>query len=80
MFRDSVNFITLYAKTFILCSNNFDESSVLPPMKKSALLFGFLLLFVSSSLFAQTTLPVPRDIQATYEQGTRSKDGLPGKS
>lgn len=48
-------------------------------MKKCALLFAFL-LFASFNLFAQTTLPIPRDIQATYERGTRSKDGSPGKN
>ncbi|MBL7803081.1 MAG: M1 family metallopeptidase [Saprospiraceae bacterium] len=42
------------------------------------LLSFVLLLLAASSLFAQTELPTPRNIQATYEKGTRSRDGRPG--
>jgi hypothetical protein len=38
------------------------------------------LLGVTLNLFAQTTLPVPRNIQATYNRGTRSISGKPGKN
>ena len=30
--------------------------------------------------FAQTTLPVPANIQATYTKGTRTATGAPGKN
>lgn len=36
------------------------------------------ILFLSANARAQTTLPVPRNIQQTYENGTRSRDGSPG--
>jgi hypothetical protein len=38
------------------------------------------LLGVTSILLAQTTLPVPRNIQAAYEKGTRSTVGILGKN
>src|ERR1700744_4073438 len=37
-------------------------------------------LLISSVCFAQTTLPVPVDIQATYAKGTRTINGAPGKN
>jgi hypothetical protein len=49
-------------------------------MERSILLvlsIGFL--FLSAKCFGQTTLPTPRNIQAAYQKGTRSKDGSPGK-
>jgi len=39
-----------------------------------------LLLLCSSVCFAQTTLPVPIDLQATYTKGTRTTTGAPGKN
>jgi hypothetical protein len=35
---------------------------------------------VASVSFAQKLLPTPRNIQATYDKGTRSTDGKPGKN
>jgi len=50
-------------------------------MKQYASVFLFLSLFcLTASAFAQTKLPVPRNIQAAYHKGTRSKDGAPGKN
>jgi hypothetical protein len=46
-------------------------------MLKARMLFLFVLL--SSTVFSQD-LFVPRNIQATYQNGTRSTDGKPGKS
>jgi len=37
-------------------------------------------LLSSRSSFAQTTLPVPVNLQATYVKGTRSVNGAPGKN
>ena len=45
----------------------------------SVLLFIFCLGF-TTPLLAQNSLPIPRDIQATYNQGTRSMNGSPGKN
>ncbi|MBL7782069.1 MAG: M1 family metallopeptidase [Saprospiraceae bacterium] len=39
---------------------------------------GLLLLSTTLSIFGQTTLFVPRNIQKSYEKGTRSWDGKPG--
>ncbi|MEO8403966.1 MAG: peptidase, partial [Chitinophagaceae bacterium] len=39
---------------------------------------SFCLLFIAAA--AQNLLPTPRNIQATYDKGTRSVDGKPGKS
>lgn len=36
--------------------------------------------FFSSSLYAQSSLPMPRNIQKAYEKGTRSFDGKPGSN
>ncbi|WP_303311084.1 M1 family metallopeptidase [Hymenobacter sp. BT730] len=36
------------------------------------------LLFVSAPVLAQQALPIPRNLQATYQKGTRSEDGKPG--
>src|SRR5439155_8193798 len=38
------------------------------------------ILCTAMQCFAQDTLPVPRNLEATYEMGTRSKDGRPGKN
>ncbi|WP_181306813.1 M1 family metallopeptidase [Rufibacter sp. XAAS-G3-1] len=38
------------------------------------------LLALSTSAFAQQQLPMPRNIAAAYQKGTRSQDGSPGKS
>lgn len=43
-------------------------------------LIPLLFLLISSVAFAQTTLPVPVDIQATYAKGTRTTNGAPGKN
>src|SRR4051794_23984173 len=39
-----------------------------------------LILYTASQCFAQQPLPVPRNLLAAYEKGTRSKDGRPGKN
>ncbi|MEO5562088.1 MAG: peptidase, partial [Chitinophagaceae bacterium] len=43
-----------------------------------------ILFFIASliclSAYSQTTLPTPRNILATYANGTRSVDGRPGKN
>jgi hypothetical protein len=46
-------------------------------LKKTLL---FLLLFNCLSGFAQTTLPIPVNLQATYTKGTRTMNGAPGKN
>ncbi|MBI1783382.1 MAG: hypothetical protein HYR66_18760 [Sphingobacteriales bacterium] len=38
------------------------------------------LLLISTSAIAQISLPVPLNIQSTYDKGTRSTDGKPGKN
>ena len=38
------------------------------------------LLSFTAVLTAQTSLPVPRNIQAAYDKGTRSTLGIPGKN
>lgn len=40
----------------------------------------FIVTLVGISINAQTLLPTPRNIQATYKKGTRSVDGKPGKN
>jgi hypothetical protein len=47
-------------------------------MKSSRLLFFILL--INTLVKAQTTLPIAKNLQATYYKGTRSPDGQPGKS
>ncbi|MDO3627848.1 M1 family metallopeptidase [Mucilaginibacter sp. BT774] len=42
-------------------------------------LSGIILLWATAS-FAQTSLPVPTNIQATYNKGTRTPTGAPGKN
>ncbi|MDB5191700.1 MAG: peptidase [Segetibacter sp.] len=37
-----------------------------------------ILTFVSLTVYSQTELPIPKNLQATYEKGTRSADGRPG--
>src|SRR3954462_4097186 len=39
-----------------------------------------LILYTASQCFAQQPLPVPRNLLAAYEKGTRSQDGRPGKN
>lgn len=46
------------------------------PYQKFTLFIGFV--FVTTVAFTQG-LPVPRNIQATYQKGTRSPEGKPGK-
>jgi hypothetical protein len=46
--------------------------------KNIAFLIG-LTLFISNS-FAQTKLPLPTNLKETYDKGTRSYDGRPGKN
>jgi hypothetical protein len=43
---------------------------------KNIFLFSFC--FVASEIFAQQSLPLPRNIQAAYDKQTRSADGGPG--
>ncbi|MFQ5448639.1 MAG: peptidase, partial [Saprospiraceae bacterium] len=40
----------------------------------------FLLLAAASQLRAQTGLPIPRNLQPAFENGTRSHNGQPGKN
>jgi hypothetical protein len=49
-------------------------------MKSCIKLLLSLILSGGINCYAQTTLPVPRNIQATYAKGTRSVSGLPGKN
>ncbi|MBK7433176.1 MAG: M1 family metallopeptidase [Chitinophagaceae bacterium] len=46
-------------------------------MTKPFFLFAFLTLYLGAS--AQTTLPMPLNLKATYDKGTRGPDGAPGK-
>ncbi|HVT83766.1 MAG TPA: hypothetical protein VHD35_01120, partial [Chitinophagaceae bacterium] len=46
-------------------------------MKK---IFSLLSMFATFSAIAQNTLPTPRNIQMTYDKGTRSITGAPGKN
>src|SRR5579862_7585383 len=39
-----------------------------------------IILFWTTSALAQTTLPIPINIQATYNKGTRTATGAPGKN
>jgi len=39
-----------------------------------------ILLTVSSLIFAQNSLFIPRDVLTAYNKGTRSFDGKPGES
>jgi len=48
-------------------------------MYKKRFLFSACTFFLAIQIFAQQ-LPVPRNIQATYDKGTRSADGKPGKN
>jgi hypothetical protein len=43
-------------------------------------LLTVIFLLAGSSILAQQNLPIPRNIQAAYNQGTRSDDGRPGKN
>jgi len=49
-------------------------------MKLIKSLFCVIFLFVELKLMAQTSLPVPLNLQATYAKNTRSQDGRPGKN
>jgi hypothetical protein len=50
-------------------------------MKRSILLaLGIGCLLLSAKCYGQTTLPVPRNIQKAYKNGTRSTGGSPGKN
>ncbi len=50
--------------------------------RKINIIILFLSIFILSgiSVFAQESLYIPRNIQKAYENGTRSKDGMPGKN
>ena len=39
-----------------------------------------IILFWTTASFAQTSLPIPTNIQATYNKGTRTTTGAPGKN
>ena len=49
-------------------------------MNKFKLPAAILLLFVTLGSLAQTGLPVPGNIQKTFNKGTRGTDGRPGKN
>ena len=49
-------------------------------MKSIKITLILSLLGFTTILLAQTTLPVPRNIQTAYEKGTRSTLGIPGKN
>jgi hypothetical protein len=49
-------------------------------MNRRILLLTVFCFSLAYSVFAQTSLPIPRDIQATYDKGTRSMDGAPGEN
>ena len=40
----------------------------------------FILFITSRTVFSQTVLPIPKNIQNAYTRGTRDKSGAPGKS
>ncbi len=42
--------------------------------------FLIAVMLFGGSIFAQTTLPVPLNLQATYNKGTRTTAGAPGKN
>ena len=52
--------------------------SITDIMKNAVLLF--LILQLNTLITAQTALPIARNLQATYEKGTRSLDGQVGKN
>ncbi len=49
-------------------------------MPSKQLIFLLVILFMATLCFAQQSLPLPRNLQTTYEKDTRSKDGRPGKN
>ena len=49
-------------------------------MKSQKTFLSLYLVAASFMLYAQTPLPVPRNIQAAYDKGTRSVTGTPGKN
>jgi len=49
-------------------------------MKSPKIILSFCLAGSTFMLYAQTTLPVPRNIQSAYDKGTRSTTGKPGKN
>ena len=55
-----------------------------PKLHPNSIPMRYFLLFVASLLtftaFTQKLLPTPRNIQATYDKGTRSLSGKPGKN
>lgn len=40
---------------------------------------GLIVLFMTSIVYAQSDLHIPKEIQKAYKNGTRSKDGKPGE-
>jgi hypothetical protein len=59
--------------------HDFKQVNYSPMNSIKITLIGSLLGF-TSILLAQTTLPVPRNIQTAYEKGTRSPVGIPAKN
>ncbi len=49
-------------------------------MNSPKIILSFCLAGVTFMLYAQPTLQVPRDIQTTYDKGTRTTSGKPGKN
>ena len=49
-------------------------------MKKNACLLPLFLLFFMARALAQTVLTVPRNIEAAIIKGSRTNEGVPGKS
>jgi hypothetical protein len=49
-------------------------------MRLTYVLLLAIAFVVCPDAFAQTSLPIPKNIKATYDKGTRSTDGKPGKN
>ena len=49
-------------------------------MKSSKIILSVCLACLTDMLYAQTTLPIPRNIQAAFNKDTRSITGKPGKN
>lgn len=43
-------------------------------------ILSIIILLGTTAVFAQTSLPIPTNIQASYNKGTRSVNGAPGKN
>ena len=64
----------LIGKVGVLLYSNFKKSC----MKK--VIAVICTIFLLMKLPAQTTLPIPLNLKATFDKGTRSTDGKPGKN